>query len=62
MIYLVEDCKVLEKKAKELEQENIEEAVNTYKKAAECYNKNDKPKNSTSCLAKAAKLLRDNAH
>jgi len=59
---LVEECKALEKKAKELEQENVDEAVIVYKQAAECYNKNDKQKNSYGCLGKAAKLLRDKAH
>ncbi len=59
---MVDECKDLEKKAKELEQENVDESVKVYKQAAECYNKIDKPKNGNGCLGKAAKLLRNNAH
>ncbi|KKK58093.1 hypothetical protein LCGC14_3047890, partial [marine sediment metagenome] len=58
---MVEECKNLEKKAKGLEQNNVDEAVKAYKQAAECYYKNDKTKNGDSCLLKAAKLLRENA-
>ena len=52
---MVEECKALEKQAKELEKENVDEAVKVYKQAAQCYNKNDKPKNGNSCLEKAEK-------
>ena len=58
---MVEECKNLEKKAKGLENEKIDEAIKFYKQAAECYNKNDKKKNGDSCFLKAAKLIRENA-
>ena len=52
---MVEECKTLEKGAKEVEKEDLAEAVKGYKAAADCYNRNDKPKNATSCLGKSAK-------
>ncbi len=56
-----EECKELEKKAKELEADNVEGAIKAYQQAAKCYAKSDKPKNRIGCLGKAAKLIRDNA-
>ena len=56
---LFEECKALEKKAKELEKEDPTEAVKMYEQAADCYNKNNRPKDGNSCLEKVAKLLRD---
>lgn len=58
---MMEECKELEKKAKEKEKDNLEGAVEIYKQAAECFKNNEKPKNQNSNLEKAAKLLREGA-
>ncbi|MHA2099393.1 MAG: hypothetical protein ACW99A_12010 [Candidatus Kariarchaeaceae archaeon] len=58
---MIEECKQLEKKAKENEKENPEGAVESYKQAAECFGNNAKPKDQTSNLEKAAKLLKEMA-
>jgi tetratricopeptide (TPR) repeat protein len=58
---MIEECKELEKKGKEAEKDNLEGAVEAYKQAAECFKNNEKPKDHTSNLEKAAKLLREGA-
>jgi len=58
---MAEECKTYERKAKDLEKEDLTLAISTYKQAALCYNKYDKKKDCNSCLEKAAKLLRDYA-
>ncbi len=58
---MIEECKELEKKAKGTEKENPNGAVEFYTQAAECFGNNDKPKDHTSNLEKAAKLLREMA-
>ncbi|OLS22058.1 MAG: hypothetical protein HeimC2_31120 [Candidatus Heimdallarchaeota archaeon LC_2] len=59
MIVVTEECKELEKKAKELEKNDMVEAIGVYKQASECYSKQDKIKNKNSNLLKVAKLLRE---
>ena len=39
---MLEECKELGKKAKSLEKKDKNEAVETYKQAAHCYENNDK--------------------
>lgn len=56
-----EECRTYEKKAKNLEKEDLALAVKAYKQAAVCYNKYGKKKECNSCLEKAAKILRDKA-
>ncbi|MHA2097723.1 MAG: hypothetical protein ACW99A_03475 [Candidatus Kariarchaeaceae archaeon] len=56
---MTEECKELEKKAKELEKNDTLEAVSLYKLASECFAKHDKIKNKNANLVKAAKLLRE---
>lgn len=53
-----EDCKNFEKRAKGLEKEDPVKAVELFRQAANCFSINDKPKDQTSNLEKAAKLLR----
>lgn len=59
VIRMVEECKDFEKKAKETEKDNRSGAVELYKQAADCFGGHDKPKDQTSNLGKAAKLLRE---
>lgn len=58
---MAEECKELEKKAKGLEVDNLNESIKFYKQAAECYVTHDKPKNRVGCLGKVAKLIREDA-
>ncbi|OLS22549.1 MAG: hypothetical protein HeimC2_29230 [Candidatus Heimdallarchaeota archaeon LC_2] len=58
-IEMSEDCKSLEKKAKGFEKDNLMEAIEHYKQAANCFGINDKQKDQSSNLEKAAKLLRN---
>ena len=58
---MADDCKILEKEAKNLEKTDPDGSVEGYKKAAKCYNGIDKEKNANACLEKAAKILRDKA-
>jgi tetratricopeptide (TPR) repeat protein len=54
---LVEECKKLEKIAKELEKNNPMQAIDKYQEAAACYRNNDKLKQQ--CFAKAAQLYKE---
>lgn len=55
---MAEECKTYEKKAKNLEKEDLTLAISTYKQAAVCYNKYGKKKDCNNCLEKAAKILK----
>ncbi|MFV2014671.1 MAG: hypothetical protein ACC656_04545, partial [Candidatus Heimdallarchaeota archaeon] len=55
---MTDECKELEKKAKRMEKENPNEAIELYKQASQCFDQHENPKNKNSNLEKAAKLLR----
>jgi tetratricopeptide (TPR) repeat protein len=56
---MLEECKDLEKIAKEIEKENWLRAIEKYKEAATCYNNYAKLNERNNCHAKAANLLRN---
>lgn len=61
MVFLSEECKALEKRAKTREKGDLVAAIDLYKQAADCYKNNNKAKNSMSCLDKVGRLLREKA-
>ncbi|MHA2250354.1 MAG: hypothetical protein ACXAD7_08325, partial [Candidatus Kariarchaeaceae archaeon] len=58
---MTDECKTMEKSAKNLEKQDAMAAIEKYQEAANCYKTNNIPKNEHNCLEKAANIYRNMA-